>query len=172
MTDTEIIETLRNKLAKDVGRHLYGVLGSYMQLEKFSSVLTQARTHDGMKFPQPISLNQGIMESIPDAEFKLLVENEAKRPEPTAAHVARAFENYIWAALQAKNLLIIKEIELLFAYNCELNILRTLSTDTKKIILLLPGKRVGERIIMFHGLNVGNYELPANLIANDHIWQL
>lgn len=172
MKDTEIIENLRLKLSKDVGRHLYGILGYYEDLNSFMKTLKQAKTVDGENFPDALSLNVGIIESIPDEEFKHLVENEAKRPEPTSAHVSRAFENYIRTILNENDLIILKDLELLFSYGCELNILRTLSTDEKKIILLLPGKKVGESIIMFYNLGVGDYSLPLNLIANDHLWQI
>lgn len=172
MKDTEIIENLRLKLSKDVGRHLYGILGNYEDLNSLMKTLKQVKTVDGENFPDALSLNVGIIESIPDEEFKHLVENEAKRPEPTSAHVSRAFENYIRTILKENNLIILKDLELLFSYGCELNILRTLSTDEKKIVLLLPGKKVGESIIMFYNLDVGDYSLPLNLIANDHLWQL
>ena len=95
MKDMEIIETLHSKLAMPGGRHLYGILGSYAQLIKFSQKLKDARTPEGDLFPEPISLNQGILKSIPDDEFRHLVENEAKRPEPTIKHVARAFESFL-----------------------------------------------------------------------------
>ena len=61
---------------------------------------------------------------------------------------------------------------LLFAYNLELNLLRTMAADEDRIILLLPGRRSGGNIIMFPDLTEGNYTLPTNLIAGDHLWEL
>ena len=102
MRDTEIIEALRSKLALPGGRHLYGVLGTYAQLAAFAKKLQHVRSPDGRRFPPPLSVNRGILDAIPDAEFHTLVEDEAKRPEPTAAHVARAFEVFLRTQLPGK----------------------------------------------------------------------
>ena len=88
MNDTDIIEALRSKLMVPTGRHLYGVLGTYPALKRFAEKLQQARTPDGTPFPAPLSVTRGILNAIPDDEFRSLVVNEAKRPEPIAAHVA------------------------------------------------------------------------------------
>ena len=160
MKDTDIIETLRTKLNMPGGRHLYGVLGTYPALVAFADQLKQARTTDGQRFPAPLSVNRGILEAIPDDEFRQLVEDEAKRPEPTAAHVAKAFESFLRSTLRGKGLIVLANLEMLFAYHLELN------------LLLLPGKREGGRIIMFPDLEEGSYTLPTNLIAEDHLWEL
>lgn len=172
MTDVQIIDEIREKLANPVGRHLYGILGSYKRLEEFSKKLNNVKTQDDKEFPLPISLNWGIMESIPDDDFKFLVEHEAKRPEPTAAHVKRAFEEYIRSLIKQQDIIILANVELLFAYNLELSIMRTLATDEKRIILLLPAKKEAGKIIMFPDLKNSEYTLPTNLIADNHIWQL
>jgi len=172
MKDTEVIETLQSKLAMPGGRHLYGILGSYGQLVKFSQKLKDARTPEGDSFPEPISLNQGILKSIPDDEFRHLVENEAKRPEPTTKHVAKAFESFLRATLQKKGLAVLAHLELIFAYGLELNLFRTLAADDYRLILLLPGKRQGGSVIMFPDYSEGNYKLPTNLIADNHLWQI
>ena len=99
MKPTEIIEALREKLTVPGGRHLYGVLGTYSQLDGFAKKLHEAKTTDGDSFPKPVNVNRGILDAIPDDEFKPLAENEAKRPEPTAAHVTRAFERFLRANL-------------------------------------------------------------------------
>ncbi len=91
MKFTEIIEAIRQKLTVPGGRHLYGVMGTYSQLDGFSKKLRQAKTTEGDHFPKPVNVNRGILDAIPDDEFRQLAENEAKRPEPTAAHVVRAF---------------------------------------------------------------------------------
>ena len=172
MTDVQIIDEIREKFANPVGRHLYGILGSYKRLEEFSKKLYNVKTQDDKEFPLPISLNWGIMESIPDDDFKFLVEHEAKWPEPTAAHVKRAFEEYIRSLIKQQDIIILANVELLFAYNLELSILRTLATDEKRIILLLPAKKEAGKIIMFPDLKNNEYTLPTNLIADNHIWQL
>ncbi|RJP35076.1 MAG: hypothetical protein C4527_01185 [Candidatus Omnitrophota bacterium] len=172
MKDTEIIEALRSKLAVQSGRHLYGVLGSYPALNTFAEKLSQVKTHDGKYFPKPISVNRGILDSIPDGEFRDLVENEAKRPEPTATHVKKAFEIFLRSKLQKNGLVVLASMEMLFAYPMELNLLRSIAADEHKIVLLLPGRRSSGKIIMFPDLEEGSYMLPTNLIAENHLWEI
>jgi len=172
MKDAEIIEALRSKMSLPGGRHLYGILGTYPSLDKFAKKLREAKTTDGKKFPKPLSVNRGILDAIPDEEFKHLVENEAKRPEPTAAHVAKAFEIFLRNKMQKKGLIILSQLEMLFAYHLELNLLRTMAADDSRILLLLPGTRSGGRIIMFPDLEEGSYTLPSNLVAENHLWEL
>lgn len=172
MRDTEIIEALRSKLAVPAGRHLYGVLGTYPRLRTFAKKLQQARTLDGRAFPKPLSVNLGILQSIPDEEFRQLVESEAKRPEPTAAHVARAFESFLRSKLRGKGLVVLANLEMLFAYPLELNLLRTMAADDDRILLLLPGQRIGGKVTLFPDLDEGSYTLPVNLIAENHLWEL
>jgi len=172
MKSTEIIEALRSKLNIPGGRHLYGVLGSYSALAAFHKKLTQARTLDGRNFPKPLNVNRGILDSIPDDEFRQLVENEAKRPEPTAAHVAKAFDAFLRSKLKGKGLVTLGNLEMIFAYHLELNLLRTLAADEDRVLLLLPGKRTGGRIVMFPNIQGADYTLPTTLIAEDHLWEV
>ncbi len=172
MTSTEIIEAIRQKLTIPGGRHLYGVLGTYSQLDGFAEKLCQAKTTDGDPFPKPVNVNRGILDAIPDDEFRQLAENEAKRPEPTAAHVARAFERFLRTNFTGKGILILSDLEMLFAYHVELNLLRTMAADENRVLLLLPGRRSHSRIIMFHEMEKGNYTLPMNLIAENHLWEV
>ena len=172
MKSTEIIEALRQKLTLPGGRHLYGVLGSYSRLDGFVKKLHQAKTTSGEPFPKAINVNRGILDAIPDNDFKQLAENEAKRPEPTAAHVARAFEQFLRANLTGKGILVLSNLEMLFAYHIELNLLRTMAADQDRILLLLPGRRSQGRIIVFHEMEGGDYTLPTNLIAENHLWEI
>jgi len=172
MKDTEIVEALRQKLTLPGGRHLYGVLGTYRKLDTFSRKLRQAKTLDSKHFPKPINVNKGILDAIPDDEFRQLAENEAKRPEPTAAHVAKAFERFLRAELRGKGLVVFSNLEMLFAYHIELNLLRTMAADEDRVLLLLPGRRSSGRIIMFHEMDEGDYTLPTNLIAENHLWEI
>lgn len=172
MKSTEIIEALRSRLSVTAGRHLYGVLGMYGALQVFAKKLQQAKTTDGRRFPEPLSINRGILDEIPDEEFRTLVENEAKRPEPTAAHVAKAFERFLRSRIKGKGPVILAHPEMLFAYHLELNLLRTMATDDDQVILLLPGKRQAGKIIMFPELKEGGYTLPSSLIAENHLWEV
>ncbi|HSV30437.1 MAG TPA: hypothetical protein VLH40_00225 [Atribacteraceae bacterium] len=92
MKNTKIVEAFRQKLTILGGRQLYGVLGTYSQFDGFAKKLHQAKAAAGDLFPKPVNVNRGILDTVPDDEFKQLAENETRRPEPTAAHVARAFE--------------------------------------------------------------------------------
>jgi len=172
MKDTEVIEALRGRLAVPTGRHLYGIIGAYTVLDRFAGKLAQARTSADRRFPKPLSVNRGILEAIPDDEFRQLVADEAKRPEPTAAHVARAFETFLRSILKGKGPVILTDLELVFAYHLELSVLRSLAADEDQVILLLPGKREGGRVVMFAEVGESNTMLPSNLIADNHLWEL
>lgn len=173
MKNAGIIAALRNKLNVKAGRHLYGILGSYTALKRFSADLQQAKTIKGEPFPAPLSVNWEILKAIPDEEFKELAENEPKRPEPTIQYVKKSFEIFLRSELQKNDLLVLEGLEMLFAYHVELNLLRTLGTDDKKIILLLPGRRNRQQeIIMFSDLTEDTYLLPTNFIAENHLWEL
>ena len=172
MNSTEVIEALRQKINVPSGRHLYGVLGDYSMLKVFENALIQAKTLDGIAFPKPLSVNRGILESIPDDEFKKLAESEARYPEPTKAHIGRAFETFLRASIGESSIVVLTDLEMLFAYSIEMSLLRTLATDEKKLLLLLPSMRTGSRIVMFHEMEEGDYTLPKNLIADNHLWDL
>lgn len=172
MRDTDIIANLQARLGMPGGRHLYGVLGTYSALETFAARLAQAKDANGKNFPTPLSVNGGILDAIPDAEFRELAEKEAKLPEPVRAHVGQAFERFLRRELAAHGLIVLWRLELLFAYSIEMTALRTLATDEARVILLLPGRRDGERVVMFSDADAGGYTLPTSLIANDHLWEV
>ncbi len=172
MRASEIVETLLGKLAVAAGRHLYGVLGSYRALDEFAKTLQEANAPNGTPFPRPLNVNRAILDAIPDDEFKRLVEKEAQRPEPTAKHVAKAFKEVLRAHLTGKGLLVLSNLEMLFAYRVELDPLRTLATDEDRILLLLPGKRTGDKVFMFHESDEANCTLPKGLIAGDRLWAI
>ncbi len=172
MNDMDIIEALRNKLMVPTGRHLYGALGTYPALKRFAEKLQQAKTPDGKPFPAPLSVTRGILNAIPDDEFRSLVVNEARRPEPIAAHVAQAFETFLRAHFKEDELVVLESLEILFAYGSDLSLLRTLATDSHRILLLLPGRWENGRIVLFPGQEDENRTLPTNLIAENHLWEL
>lgn len=172
MTDTEVIQDLRARLGVPVGRHLYGVLGSYRALQRFATNLQQASSLDGLPFLPPVSVNHAILEAIPDEQFKELAAREADRPLYTIEHVRRAFESFLRARMGQQPLLALWQFELLFAYNLELHLLRTLATDDTRILLLLPGNREQSRIALYPQDQSATRILPTNLIADNHLWQL
>ena len=167
----DVIMTLRAKLRVPIGRHLYGVLGDYKSLSIFEKEIEGATIADGEPFAKSESVNKGIINRFSDEQFRTLVNDEAKRPEPTRASICCAFEAFVRERLQTDKTLILKELELVFIYNIDLSILRVLAADQFRIILLLPGKRVRDRIQMFPGSNY-DFSLPRNLIAENHIWEI
>ena len=171
MKDTDIIIALRNKLDRPVGRHLYGVLGTYDALDKFESVLKGTKTSNGVLFSNPVSVNKGIINAFSDNEFRSIVKDEARRPEPTRASIKKAFEQFLRKQFAEKDILILKDLEILFPYNIDLNPLRTLATDEERLILLLPGRQSGERLIMYPNIE-GEYKIPKALIAENHLWEV
>jgi len=172
MKTTQIIEELRNKLTIETGRHLYGILGTYPSLAQFAKKLRQVKIPGQKNFPASTNVNKGILEAIPDDEFRTLAENEAKRPEPTTTHVHRAFEKFLRARLKESGLIILERLELLFAYNLELSLLRTMAADDYRIILLLPGIIRGNAVVLFPELEDTQFKLPSNLIAENHMWEI
>jgi hypothetical protein len=170
--DADIVEALRGRLSVPTGRHLYGVVGTYEALDRFTTKLSQARPPSGGHFPKPRSVTRGILDAIPDEEFRQLVADEARRPEPTAAHVGRAFEAFLRATLKGKGIVILSDLEFVFAYGLELSLLRSLAADEDQVLLLLPGRREGSRVVMFAETGESGYALPSNLIADNHLWEL
>jgi hypothetical protein len=172
MTAADIIEQLKSCLNVPTGRHLYGVLGSYAELAEFGELLQHATMPGGAPFPAPRSVNRGVLEQIPEAKFQELAGDEAKYPQPVKAHIKDAFERFLRGAYAEQGTLVLSGLEILFAYRLELAPLRTLSRDDHRAILLLPGHRGGQRVTMYPDADEGSYQLPNQLIAENHLWLL
>ena len=177
MNDIEIIEILRKKLSVPIGRHLYGLLGSYSKLGRFDHQLQMATYGDNQHFPEPISVSSSLLNQFTDEEFRRIVTDEAKRPEPTRKSIEDEFSAFVRRTLISNKLVVFKDLELLFAYGIDLNPFRTLATDDKRIILLLPGVKKGGVIYLFPEYqerfpSQKEIILPSNLIAEDHLWEL
>jgi len=167
----DIIINLSNMMQVPVGRHLYGVIGTYESLEKVENALVKAPRFGEELFPKPKSLNLELIDAYSDSEFRSLVEDEAKRPEPTRASLRNVFEKFMRESLEKENLLILKDLELLFIYNIDFSVLRVLSTDIHRVVLLLPGRRSLGRVIMYPESQY-DFHLPQNLIADNHLWEI
>lgn len=174
LTATQIITELRTRLQVDIGRHLYGVLGSYAGLEGFERThLAEARGEDGTPFPVALNLNRALLDSIADDDLRGLIRNEARHPLATQRRLNEHLTSLLTTRLREARFLIIKQIELIFAYELELTIFRTCATNDKHILLLLPGERRGDRITLFHEAEARFQRiLPDNLIADNHLWEL
>ena len=172
MTVTEIIEALRHRLVASGGRHLYAVLGTYKALASFSEDLQKTEDANSKPFPTPLSVNRGILESLPDDRFKELVEDEAKYPQTARDEVQNAFETYVDACLQRDGLIILNDLEMVFAYGLELGRLRAIAADSYRILLLLPGRRNGSRVELFSEAGSDPIYLPPSLIADNQTWEI
>jgi len=75
--------------------------------------------------------------------------------------------------LQARPFVILKQLELLFAYELDLSVFRTRATNQSHILLLLPGERRGDHVVLFHEADARFHRtIPPNLIAENHLWEL
>jgi hypothetical protein len=174
ITGPQVISELREKLQFSVGRHLYGLLGTYAQLTEFEQAdLAQARDPHGNPFPSAINVNRKLLARIGDDDLRQLVRDEARRPQAIQRRLGQELDNLLGDLLQKDHLLILKQLELTFAYNLDLSVFRTRATNQNHILLLLPGERRGEHIALFHGADPRFHRfLPGNLIADNHIWEL
>ena len=172
MRDTEIIEQFRRELGNPIGRHLYAVFGSYSALGRFRQALGQVPGPDGTPFMQPLSVTRGILDSIPDEEFRQLAEREPILPNAAAQRVKRAFEEILRAAVENRDIVVLSELEMVFAYGIDIALLRALATDKKRILLLLPGRRRGDRVVLYPDVEGCDHTLPSTLVSENHLWEL
>lgn len=173
-TGPEIITALREKLQFNIGRHLYGVLGTYQQLDRFEQQdLRHATLPDGLPFPSPINLNRTLLASIKDEDLKKLIRNEARRPQAVKRTLNNTLISVVGELLSESNVLIVKNLELIFAYYLDLSIFRTRATNQNHLLLLLPGEKRSDHITIFHESSTRFHRpLSSNLIADNHLWEL
>lgn len=170
----QVISELREKLQFNVGRHLYGVLGTYAQLGEFEQAhLTHARDPHGERFPQLVNVNRELLARISDDVLRELVRDEARRPLAVQRRLGQELSALLKQLLQSTDFLILKQLELTFAYDLDLSVFRTHATNENHILLLLPGERRGEHVALFHEADPGFHRsIPPNLIADNHLWEL
>jgi len=174
LSDSEINSKLREKLEQPTGRHLYVVLGTYERLARYERIsMPEARGPSGEKLPAPVNLNRAILERVPDDDLKWMVQNEARLPGSVSQRIARELDALLSEHLAENMLLVLKQMELLFTYDLELKPLRIRAVNRKHILLLLPGERTSQHILLFHEAPPEFHRtLPANIVPDDHIWEL
>ena len=172
MSPTEIIEALRHRLSVPGGRHLYAVLGAYPELRAFANTLTLATDVNGKHFPAPLSVNRSILESFADERFHELARSEANYPEEAKTAVQEAFNRFVRESLKRDGLVVLSELEIVFAYGVELGPLRAEAADDQRLLLLLPGRRVGPRVELFPEAGENRFTLPPSLVADNQTWEL
>jgi len=174
LSDHEINTQLRQKLDMPTGRHLYVVLGTYERLERYEAdAFREARNSAGEHLGAPLNVNRSLLGRFGDEDLKWLVRNEAKLPETVKKRLSEEMDALIAERLASASFLALKNFELPFAYDLELNCLRIRATMRKHILLMLPGERVGDRITLFHEAPPDNHRtLPMNLVPENHLWEL
>ncbi len=95
-------------------------------------------------------MNRALLDSIADDDLKRLIRDEARQPLATQRRLNEHLATLLTSRLREARFLIVKQIELIFAYELELTVFRTCATNDKHILLLLPGERRGDRITLFH----------------------
>jgi hypothetical protein len=170
----EINSQLRQKLEIPTGRHLYAVLGTYERLERYEKVdFREARSPSGQRLSEPVNVNHTLLDRINDEELKRLVQTEASRTESVKDRLAKELDTLVAEKFNAGSFLALKNLEILFAYDLELNCLRIRAANQKHILILLPGEKVGDRITLFHEAPANNHRtLPTNLVPENHLWEL
>lgn len=170
----QIISELRKQLQNQSGRHLYVVLGSYNQLGNFEKHdLAPAVTVDGVAFPRPLNFNQDLLTHIEDEALRRMVRDESRRPQAVESQLNQAFEQVLRQRFAEQSFLIIKQCELLFAYKLDLSKLRTYATNLNHLLLLLPGRHVGNQILLFHEAEARfQTQFPGQLVTENNLWEL
>lgn len=170
----EINSHLRQKLDMPTGRHLYVILGTYERLERYEKVdFREARSPSGQRLGEPVNVNLHLLERINDDELKWLVRNEAMLIETVKDRLTTELDRLVAEKLNGNSFLALKNLEVLFAYDLELNCLRIRAANQKHLLVLLPGEKVGNRITLFHEAPQNNHRtLPTNLVPENHLWEL
>jgi hypothetical protein len=170
----EINSQIRQKLDMPTGRHLYVVLGCYDRLECFEKLtFREARSPTGQRLSDPLNVGLCLLQRISDDDLKWLVRNEASLSETVKKRLAEELDALVEERLASTAFLALNHLEILFAYDLEMNCLRIRATNQKHILMLLAGERVGDRITLFHEAQPANHRtLPANLVPDNHLWEL
>jgi hypothetical protein len=170
----EINWQLRQKLERPTGRHLYIFLGAYERLERYEKVdFREARSPKGQRLGDPVNINHALLERIKDDELKWLVRTEASRMESVKDRLTKELDALVAEKLNGGSFLVLKNLEILFAYDLELHCLRIRATNQKHILVLLPGERVGDRITLFHEAPPCFHRtLPPTYVQDSHLWEL
>ncbi|MCX6083132.1 MAG: hypothetical protein NTW32_26695, partial [Chloroflexi bacterium] len=118
---TQVISNLKTSLQVEIGRHLYAVVGTYEQLTAFeTNDISQARKEDGTDMPVPISLSRALLDRIGDSDLRDLVKQEGKLPKGVKRKLGLEFDSLLANLLTQDHFVILKNLELLFAFELEL----------------------------------------------------
>lgn len=171
---TEILSFLQQNLSNNIGRHLYAVLGTYIQLNKFTeTALYHAKQPNGEPFPKAISLNHVLINSFDPDQLQELIHKELKRPQNTQDKLNRAFDEFLRTSREETNFLILKDLELLFAYSLDVSRLRLWASNQQHLLILLPGEVRGDQIYLFPEVSDDeSFKFDNQLFSENNIWEL
>jgi hypothetical protein len=171
---SQIITNLRENLQVEIGRHLYAVLAGYAALEAFEkNELAQARKMDGDNLPKAVNLSRSLLDRIGDSDLRGLVKQEGIYPTAIKRKLDHEFDALLADLLCQEHFVILKNLELLFAFELELETIRARATNQSHILLLLPGEKSGDHIFLFTEAEERFHrQLPFQLVADNHLWEL
>ncbi len=139
----EINSQLRQKLEMPTGRHLYVVLGTFDRLERYEKIdFCEARSPSGQHLAEPVNINHSLLDRIKDDELKRLVQTEASRTESVKDRLVKELDALVAEKLNSSSFLALKNLEILFAYDLELNCLRILLKAIRQHFYGINGDRL------------------------------
>ncbi len=174
LSGPQVVSELRCQLKNQSGRHLYVVLGSYSQLEAFErNDLGPAQMVDGQPFPQPLAFNRELLARIEDEALRRMVRDESRLPTWVQKQLNQAFDQLLRHAYEQHAFVIFKQCELMFTYDLDASKLRTSATNQNHLLLLLPGRLVGQRIQLFYEADPRfERQFPGGLVTENNLWEL
>lgn len=174
LSGPQVISELRRLSQNQSGRHLYLVLGSYSQLDSFEkNDLAPAQMADGQGFPKPVNFNRELLACIEDEALRHMVQNESRRPRAVESQLNQAFDHILRQYFDQRSFLILKQCELMFAYNLDVSKLRTYATNQNHLMLLLPGRQVSHQIQLFHEAETRFHrQFSGSLVTENNLWEL
>ena len=169
----QICRELKRKIsAGSPGRNLYSVLGTYDQLENFSSefkgvadsswnMRVFSLTRDFIAYVE----NKGLLDE--------LVENERKdRSETVRSNLEKAVKDCLTSLIRQHNVLLLRDFELLYAYDLSFEFLWEWAKEGKKVVFLIPGEKRGETVYIFPWSSDTRRIFPRNLLKEEWIWKI
>ena len=170
----QIITNLQKNLQVGIGRHLYAILAGYHHLDAFEkNELAQAQKQDGTSMPQGVNLSRALLERIGDSDLRELVKQEGKFPIGVKQKLGHEFDACLADLLNQQHFVILKNLELIFALDLEMETLRARANNQNHILLLLPGEKRGDHVFLFTEAEQRFHrQLPFQLIADNHLWEL
>ncbi len=173
MTGTEINQSLSERLKENIGRHLYGIFGSYYQLDKYErESLPHISLPEGLT-PEIISLNDAILNRIEDEDLRKIIKSEVNIPRFTQDKLNKVLNSLLENQLKINRILFLKQFELVFAYNLDLQSIRARAANQNHIIMMLPGKLIRNRAELFvESRSQFHRTLPAQVLTEDHLWEI